>query len=143
MFVKFLQVALPLLWAGLVFGISFLEAPLKFRAPGITRTLGLGIGRIVFAALNKVEFVLAILLLVAFLLHVPGGLSWLLCVLCLVVLLAQTLWLTPILNRRIVLAQKGTPAPPTYHHWLFIVAEAVKLLLLLALSYTTAQLYIV
>ena len=46
-------------WLGMVLAISFLEAPLKFRAPGITLALGLGIGRLVFAALNRVEVVLA------------------------------------------------------------------------------------
>jgi hypothetical protein len=46
-------------WVGLVLAISFLEAPLKFRAPGVTIPIGLGIGRLVFRALNTVEVVLA------------------------------------------------------------------------------------
>src|SRR3954454_15754527 len=44
-------------WFGMVGGISFVEAPLKFRAPGVTVPLGLGIGRLVFRALNAVEVV--------------------------------------------------------------------------------------
>ncbi len=48
------------LWIGFVVAISFLEAPLKFQAPDITLALGLGIGRLVFAALNKVEWVFAL-----------------------------------------------------------------------------------
>ena len=47
-----LGVAAIFVWLGMVFAISFLEAPLKFRAPGITIPLGLGIGRLVFRALN-------------------------------------------------------------------------------------------
>ena len=54
-----LQIAIPFIWFGLVGGISFIETPLKFRAPNITLALGLGIGRIVFSALNKVEIALA------------------------------------------------------------------------------------
>ena len=46
-------------WLGMVLAISFLETPLKFRAPGITLPLGLGIGRLVFRALNTAEVVLA------------------------------------------------------------------------------------
>jgi hypothetical protein len=46
-------------WLGAVLAISFLEAPLKFRAPGITRPLALGLGRLVFRALNRLELVLA------------------------------------------------------------------------------------
>jgi hypothetical protein len=51
-------------WLGMVLAISFLEAPLKFRAPGVTIPLGLGIGRLVFRALNAVEAVLALVLAV-------------------------------------------------------------------------------
>ena len=59
-----LAIALAFVWLGLVVGISLIEAPLKFRAPGITVPLGLGIGRLVFRALNAVEVVLALVLLV-------------------------------------------------------------------------------
>ena len=38
------SVAAVFTWLGLVAGISLIEAPLKFRAPGITLALGLGIG---------------------------------------------------------------------------------------------------
>ncbi|MDY0090288.1 MAG: hypothetical protein RBR78_07970, partial [Flavobacteriaceae bacterium] len=47
------------LWIGFVCAISFMEAWLKFRAPGVTIPLGLGIGRLVFNALNKVEWIFA------------------------------------------------------------------------------------
>ncbi|NMD54444.1 MULTISPECIES: hypothetical protein [Tsukamurella] len=43
----------------MVLAVSFLEAPLKFRAPGITIPLGVGIGRLVFRALNACEAALA------------------------------------------------------------------------------------
>ncbi|MBU3995011.1 MAG: hypothetical protein KKF42_04430, partial [Actinobacteria bacterium] len=54
--------ALPVLWIGLIVAISFIEAPLKFQAEGITIPLGLGIGRLVFAALNITEAVLLVML---------------------------------------------------------------------------------
>ena len=54
------------LWIGFVCAISFMEAWLKFRAPGITRPLGLGIGRLVFKALNKVEWFFAFVLVVCY-----------------------------------------------------------------------------
>ncbi|TFI15770.1 hypothetical protein E4A41_15285, partial [Micrococcus endophyticus] len=57
--------AVPAVWLGLLVGISLIEAPLKFTAPGITIPLGLGIGRRVFFAMNLVEVVLAVVLLVA------------------------------------------------------------------------------
>jgi len=59
-------------WLGMVLAISFLEAPLKFRAPGITIPLGLGIGRLVFLALNSVEMVLAVVVAVGLGTGSPG-----------------------------------------------------------------------
>ncbi len=52
-------VAATFVWLGMVLAISFIEAPLKFRAPGVTLQIGLGIGRLVFRALNGVELLLA------------------------------------------------------------------------------------
>src|SRR5690625_3252609 len=60
-----MMLILPAIWIGLIIGISFIEAPLKFTAPGITIPLGLGIGRRVFLAMNIVEVILAIVLLIA------------------------------------------------------------------------------
>ena len=57
--------ALTFVWLGMVVAISFLEAPLKFRAPGVTLPIGLGIGRLVFRALNAAELVWAVAILVA------------------------------------------------------------------------------
>lgn len=54
-----LAVAVAFVWLGMVLAISFLEAPLKFTAPGVTLPTGLGIGRRVFRALNACELVLA------------------------------------------------------------------------------------
>ncbi len=37
-------VATTLVWFGLTLGLSFIETPLKFQAPGVTLTIGLAIG---------------------------------------------------------------------------------------------------
>ena len=57
-------VAVVFVWLGMVVAISFIEAPLKFRAPGVTLQIGLGIGRLVFRALNGCELLLAAVLAV-------------------------------------------------------------------------------
>ncbi len=57
-------VAATLLWLGMVAAISFLEAPLKFRAPGLDLRVGLAIRRVVFRALNIAEVIWAILIAV-------------------------------------------------------------------------------
>lgn len=57
-----IAIAAALLWLGMVLAISFLEAPLKFRAPGLDLRTGLAIGRIVFRALNRIEVAWAIVI---------------------------------------------------------------------------------
>lgn len=57
-----LQVLGPAFWLGMVVAISFLEAPIKFRAPGVTIPIGLGIDRRVFRALNIAEIVVPVVL---------------------------------------------------------------------------------
>jgi hypothetical protein len=52
-------------WLGMVLAISFLETPLKFHAPEVTLRVGLGIGRVVFRALNAAAIALAVVLAVA------------------------------------------------------------------------------
>lgn len=66
------QVAVAFTWLGMVLGISFLEAPLKFRAPGITVALGVGIGRLVFRALNIAEAIFAAVLVATVIVSLPS-----------------------------------------------------------------------
>jgi len=96
-------------WLGLVLGISFLEAPLKFRAPGVTLPLGLGIGRLVFAALNRVEVLLAVAVWVALLAGPRSRASMAVAGAVVLVLLVQLAAVRPALIRRSdrVLAGEG------------------------------------
>ncbi|WP_400191598.1 hypothetical protein [Hymenobacter sp. B81] len=119
------------LWAGMVAGISFLEAPLKFTAPHITTELGVGIGRIVFQALNKVELMLSVVaLLAAGLLGVPSRV-WLTLLTAVLILSAQTLWLLPALDARAAALLAGSPNPPDSQHLTYVVLELSKFAALL------------
>lgn len=82
-------------WIGFVCAISFLEAWLKFRAPGVTLPIGLGIGRLVFAALNKVEWVFAITILFSNIRTVRKISISPFYIITLLFLIVQTLWLLP------------------------------------------------
>ncbi len=133
-FLTFLLLAALLLWAGMVAGISFLEAPLKFTAPHITVALGVGIGRVVFHALNKVEIGLcALALSSALYLRVPRLLGGALALLT-GLLLLQTFWLLPALDVRAEALLAGHAPPANSLHMLYAAAEAVKLLLVLTSS---------
>jgi hypothetical protein len=126
---KLVAIALPFTWLGLLLGISVLETPLKFRAPGITLALGLGIGRLVFRALNRVELVLAVVLTLAV---AQRARSWPLVVLGVTdaLLLAQVLWLRPRLDRRALEIIAGDEAPPSSSHLVYIALEGIKVVLL-------------
>jgi hypothetical protein len=126
---QLLAIALPFTWLGLVLGVSALETPLKFRAPGITLALGLGIGRLVFRALNRTELVLAVVLTVVV---AQRARSWPLVVLGVTdaLLLAQVLWLRPRLDRRALRVIDGDDAPASSLHLVYIALEGVKVLLL-------------
>ncbi|MCY1516917.1 hypothetical protein D9M68_515760 [compost metagenome] len=117
-------------WIGFVCAISFMEAWLKFRAPGITVPLGLGIGRLVFAALNKVEWVFAII--TGFTVvknHKYISLSIKLALLSVsMILLLQTFWLLPALDHRAILLLRGEKIFASSHHIWYIIAEILKVI---------------
>jgi hypothetical protein len=120
-----------LLWAGVVIGVSFLAAPVKFMAPGLSLPTAMEIGQREFHGLNVVEtgFALAVLALAAF--ARPGRTIWLGLGLAAIVVVIQGLWLLPVLDARAQMIIGGGTPPAAPWHALYIVAEVVKLLVLL------------
>lgn len=115
----------------MVLAIS-IEAPLKFRAPGITLPLGLGIGRLVFRALNASEIVLAATTAITLALA-PRPLAATVLLIALAVTLAtQVLLLRPRLEARAQLIIDGGTPPRSRVHLAYIVLECAKLLMLSA-----------
>lgn len=129
---------LPMLWLGMVLAISFLEAPLKFRAPGITVALGLGIGRLVFRALNVVEIVLAVALVLATVVVGPALGTWVWLVVAVVLLGAQVLLVRPPLSRRTDRVLAGEELPRSHAHFWYIGLEAAKVVALIGLAIAAA-----
>jgi hypothetical protein len=128
-------VALPFVWLGMVVAISVLETPLKFRAPGITLALGLGIGRLVFRALNLVEVALAALLTAVCAASLqPPAVAWVLVVVAWVVLAVQIVLLRPALDRRALRIIAGDDVAPSRQHLIYIGLEGAKVLVLCGLG---------
>lgn len=132
----------PAVWLGLLIGISLIEAPLKFTAPGITIPLGLGIGRRVFAAMNGVEVVLAVVLLVALtrssgrpraLSRTPGGRLWLAGIVATATLAVKVLAIRPFLNRRTDAVLAGIDDGGSSWHYFYIAADGVLILTMVVL----------
>lgn len=129
-----LQLAIPFLWLGLVAAISLIETPLKFKAPGMTVPLAVGIGRLVFSALNRVELLLAAAL--AVLAVLAGGPQWATALLAalVVITVVQALWLRPRMDRRVPRAtEAGTHTEDRRHsatHLVYIGLEGLKVIAL-------------
>ncbi|MEE6264174.1 hypothetical protein V2E29_00720 [Streptomyces diastatochromogenes] len=120
----------------MVLAISFLEAPLKFRAPGVTLPLGLGIGRMVFRALNAVEAVLAVALGTAVTLASPPVPVIALTVAPVLLLTVQLAAVRPVLNRRSDRVLAGERLPRSRAHLYYVACELAKVGALLALGVT-------
>jgi hypothetical protein len=123
-------VAVVFVWLGMVLAISFLEAPLKFRAPNVTLDIGLGIGRLVFRALNTVEVVLAIVVLVATIARPPPAGAVAALGVAFAALALQIGGVRPRLNRRSDQVLAGLNAPRSWGHYVYIGLETIKALAL-------------
>ena len=126
--------AVVFVWLGMVLAVSFLEAPLKFRAPGVTIPIGLGIGRLVFRALNLVEAALAAFVVVAV---AAGGAPAAVVVFTAVVavLLAVQLGVVrPRLNRHSDRVLAGEELPRSRGHLSYVALEIAKVIALIALG---------
>jgi hypothetical protein len=122
--------AVMFVWVGMVLAISFLEAPLKFRAPDVTLRIGLGIGRLVFRALNATEAVLAVVVLVALAVYPPARAPVAPAV-AIGVLVVQLLLVRPRLTRRSNAVLAGQDASRSHIHHAYVVLEAIKVIALL------------
>lgn len=126
-----------LLWPGCIIAISFMESWLKFRAAGVNLPIGLSIGKLVFNALNKMEWFFATILLASYFFNkqqidtpslVLFGLAvWL--------LILQTLWLLPALDSRANMVISGKTLAASSLHWYFIGAEVIKVGSLILLGF--------
>lgn len=133
---RIMRVIIPTLWVGMIAAISFLEAPLKFQAPGITIPLGLGIGRLVFTALNIAELFLLVALTVVMLwpkrvradrnLFIANAALW-------VIALVKIFVVRPPLNARSDIIVAGGDPGPSILHYLYIGMDLLTLAALIVI----------
>jgi len=120
------EVALTFIWLGMVLAISFLEAPLKFRAPNVTLQIGLSIGRLVFRALNTVEVGFALVIAaIAVSGPTPASVGAAFAV-AIGALAIQVIAVRPRLTRRSDAVLAGSDGPRSRAHYVYIGFEAVK-----------------
>lgn len=124
-----------IIWLGFILSISFMEAWLKFRAPGVTIPIGLGIGRLIFFVLNKIEWILLIVLIVQLIGFKESFFNpqFILVVILAVILLLQTFWLLPKLDARAQLIIQGSSPPNSFLHLFYVAGEFLKVAALVVL----------
>jgi len=133
---KKILIVIPILWLGFILSISFMEAWLKFQAEGVTLSIGLSIGRLVFGALNKVEifFFLIILIVIRRMYFEIGKKATRnIMISLLAILLAQTFHLLPVLNSRAEIIISGLEPSFSYFHFYYVSLEITKVLILASL----------
>lgn len=113
-------------WLGFFMAISFMEAPLKFTAPGLTIAQGVQIGRIVFGVLNKCEWGFLLIVLCPCLFSGPRALVMFCIFVVCFILLAETFWLLPELDARATQYITGHQQQDTDMHWFYITLEILK-----------------
>lgn len=125
-----LTTLLLLLWAGMVLGISFLESWVKFRAPTLTKSIGLDVGRTVFSFFHTVQIGLAFIIIFLTAFAKLSISTYMLIAFIILTLAIQTVIFLPRLNERVSIIIAGDKPPSSYVHMLYGVAEIVKFLLL-------------
>ena len=131
--------ALSAVWLGMVLAISFLEAPVKFRAPGVTLPIGLAIGRRVFAALNRIEVALAAAIVLAAGFGARSSGMIVAGIGAIVVLAIQLVAVRPVLARRSDRVLAGeTDGPRSRAHLVYVGLELLKVAALIAAVVTAS-----
>ncbi|MEO8762173.1 MAG: hypothetical protein ABI388_11635 [Bacteroidia bacterium] len=136
-----LVIAVVFLWIGFVCSISFMESWLKFKAPGVTLPIGLGIGSILFKVLNRVEWIFALIIFLSYLFtkEMPFSIKQFFFILPTMLLLVQTIWLLPVLDKRAHILIEGLSIPASNFHFYFVAAEVTKVVSLFIFSISLFQ----
>ncbi|OLT92845.1 hypothetical protein [Mycobacterium syngnathidarum] len=128
-------VAVTFCWLGMVLAISFIEAPLKFQAPGVTLQIGLGIGRKVFRALNTVETAFAVVVVAALATHRPSAATIAVFAIAVAALAVQLIAVRPKLTQRSNAVLAVAPGQEVHGrsqaHYVYVAFELIKVVALL------------
>ncbi len=126
-----------LIWLGLLLGMAFVDATLKFHVPELSRVAAFSLGKKSFTLLNHIEIALAgcvaMLMLMRRLRGAPEG-GRIFFVVVLAILGLQTLWLMPALVERIDLIVAGQEPPKSSIHIVYVLLEVLKTLSILGLG---------
>jgi len=121
-------------WLGFFMAISFMEAPLKFTASGLSMAEGLRVGKIVFGALNICEWFFLLVILITCIMKKPTRRGFYLLAAVSLIMIIETAWLLPVLDHNANLIIQGAPVTSHSAHWLYVLFEIIKVPVLLMIG---------
>lgn len=126
---------LPWLWAGLIIGVSFIATPAKFLTTTSSLHQLLEIGQVTFGTFMYVEITLILLLSISVIKSERVLLIYkALLVSVALIIFFQYVYLLPKLDERVDKLAQGLSIAPSNLHWLYVLAEFSKFILLIALG---------
>ena len=131
----FIATALPLLWIGVVIGVSFLATPAKFMAGPLDGALALSISVVTFAWLHVTEAIFAAATVLVLIGLKAGVTRWLLLAVAVIALALGADWVLPAFEGRTGLIPMLPLLDSKQLHMAFAVLEGSKILALFALAY--------
>jgi len=129
------------IWIGFILSISFMEAWVKFRAESLDLPTALDVGRHVFSALNGVERVFSVFLLVVVFYRYTDKLIVATGVLIFTFIVAQSGYLLPELNENAQLIIQGMQPEKSSVHMMYGVMEVLKVVALFVLGLRQVKLF--
>ena len=137
---------LGILWLGLVLGLTFVSATIKFQVPALQRQAAFALGKHSFLVTNRIELALALLLIIALVVRRSRGITrptFIASGIVLSILAFQTGWFMQVLVDRIDIIVAGGTPPPSSAHVIYVAIELLKVTALLWLGlfggYTAAS----
>jgi len=121
------------IWIGLILGVSFFAAPIKFTAAGVSLEQLLAVGKVTFQAFSWIELSAFVLLVCASLKNLSKGVVISLAVLCLL-LLIQKFGILPGLDTELDQTVAGEAVEETNLHFIYVAIDFVKLGILFFLA---------
>ena len=129
------------IWIGFILSISFMEAWVKFRAESLDLPTALDVGRHVFSALNGVERVFSVFLMVVVFYRYTDKIIVATGVLIFTFIVAQSGYLLPELNENAQLIIQGMQPEKNSVHMMYGVMEVLKLMALFILGLRQVKLF--
>jgi len=121
------------IWIGLILGVSFYAAPIKFTAAGVTTEQLLAVGKVTFQGFAWIELCAFILLVLASLNRMSRTVVTGIMVLG-ALLLVQKFGILPGLDNELDQTVAGANVDDTNLHFLYVAVECVKLAVLFFLA---------